>query len=170
MRQHIFLSAYCRTGLVKSRNLEASSFLQFKSQFVYSKPVSAFPNLMVSKSRLLHATTSKPLVVSSSPGRVLLISNQQYSSDAQSGQKKGGSKLKILLIGFGLGASVGLGYTYRKLNQKVMPIANEGSGNDLLYSEAPPVKLITKKVIKLRQNNNFISLNSNKFGIGCESK
>jgi hypothetical protein len=149
MRQHqIILSAnsFCRNGglSIKNRSLDQNALRYFTNQFFYSKPLSTLPNLIGKKN---HCTVPiKPCLSSSMPSSRALIFSP-YSSDATSGQKKGNSKLRVLLIGFGLGAFVGLGYAYKKMNQKVMPIANLGSGNNMLYSEAPPVKLVTKKVL-----------------------
>lgn len=64
----------------------------------------------------------------------------------QAGAKNQSSKVKLLIIGFGLGALVGLGYVYRKMNLKTIPIANVDSENDLLLLEAPPIDFIAKKV------------------------
>jgi len=148
MRQHqIILSAnsFCRTGLlIKNRSLfdKSSSLLYFKNQLFYSKPFSALPNLIGKNKNAV----PRPYYVSASmPSSRVLISSQ-FSSEATSGQKKGSSKFKVLLLGFGLGGLAGLWYAYKKINQKVLPIANVGSGNNMLYSEAPPVKLVTKKV------------------------
>nr|CAG4647171.1 EOG090X08KD [Megafenestra aurita] len=65
----------------------------------------------------------------------------------QAGAKNQSSKVKLLIIGFGLGALVGLGYVYRKMNLKTIPIANVDSENDLLLLEAPPIDFIAKKVL-----------------------
>ena len=147
MRQHqIILSAnsFCRTGLlIKNRSLDkSSSLLYFKNQFFYSKPFSTLPNLIGKNKNAV----PRPYFVSASVPHSRVLISSQFSSDAASGQKKGSSKFKVLLLGFGLGALAGLWYAYKKMNQKVLPIANVGLGNNMLYSEAPPVKLVTKKV------------------------
>ena len=55
--------------------------------------------------------------------------------------------MKLLIMGFGLGALVGLGYMYKNIRHKVMPIANIDSENLLLFSEPPPIDFIAKRVI-----------------------
>jgi len=53
----------------------------------------------------------------------------------------------MAVVGFGVGALAGLGYMYRKMNTKVMPIANiDGKGNSFLFSEPPPVDVIARRV------------------------
>lgn len=60
--------------------------------------------------------------------------------------RKRGAMFKLAASSFGIGVLVTLGYYYRKLNTKYLPIANLDSGNDLLFAEAPPAGLVTKKV------------------------
>lgn len=60
--------------------------------------------------------------------------------------KKGSSKIRLLAIGFGIGAVVGLAYIYKSLKQKVVPLANLESDKIPLLLEPPPIDLIAKKV------------------------
>jgi len=74
---------------------------------------------------------------------------QSYSSKTKQDEKKT-SKGKIFLavVGFGVGALAGLGYVFRKMNHKVMPIANiDGNGNAFLFSEPPPIDMIARRVV-----------------------
>lgn len=61
--------------------------------------------------------------------------------------KKGSSKVKLLTVGFGLGAVIGFGYFYNKnFRHKSGPIANLDSDDKLFLSESPPIDFIAKKV------------------------
>ena len=76
----------------------------------------------------------------------LLFKN--YASKPKTEKKRSKGKIFLALVGFGVGALAGLGYMYRKMNTKVMPIANlDGNGNSFLFSEPPPIDLIAKRVI-----------------------
>ena len=85
--------------------------------------------------------------------------SKQSESKTDAG-KKGSSKMKLLIMGFGLGALVGLGYMYKNIRHKVMPIANIDSENLLLFSEPPPIDFIAKRVIlcELFYGNNNMQL------------
>lgn len=76
----------------------------------------------------------------------LLFKN--YASKPKTEKKRSKGKIFLALVGFGVGALAGLGYMYRKMNTKVMPIANlDGNGNSFLFSEPPPIDLIAKRVV-----------------------
>lgn len=73
---------------------------------------------------------------------------KNYASEAKNEKKKSKGKIFLALVGFGVGALAGLGYVYRKMNHKVMPIANmDGNESIFLFSEPPPVDLIAKRVV-----------------------
>jgi hypothetical protein len=74
--------------------------------------------------------------------------NSQSESKSDNG-RKGSSKIKLLMIGFGFGAVIGLSYWYNKnVRNKMIPIANVDSENKLLFLEPPPVDFIAKKVFE----------------------
>jgi len=58
-----------------------------------------------------------------------------------------------LLVGLGLGGLVGFGYVWREKNKKIMPIANIDTGNDLLYSQPPPIDVIAKEFYNSADNS-----------------
>lgn len=73
---------------------------------------------------------------------------KSYASKPKDEKKKSKGKIFLAVVGFGVGALAGLGYMYRKMNHKVMPIANlDGNGNAFLFSEPPPIDLIARRVI-----------------------
>lgn len=76
------------------------------------------------------------------------FAQHNFQSDANTDSaKKGSNKVKLLMVGFGLGALIGLGYVYNKnMRHKSVPIANLDSGNSLWFSEPPPIDFIAKKV------------------------
>ncbi|XP_032790402.2 prostaglandin E synthase 2 [Daphnia magna] len=80
------------------------------------------------------------------------FSQHNFQSDTNADSaKKGSNKVKLLMVGFGLGAVIGLGYVYNKnMRQKSVPIANLDSGNSLWFSEPPPIDFIAKKVVGSR--------------------
>ena len=74
--------------------------------------------------------------------------SKNYSSKPKDEKKKSKGKIFMAVVGFGVGALAGLGYMYRKMNTKVMPIANiDGKGNSFLFSEPPPVDVIARRVM-----------------------
>ncbi len=83
-----------------------------------------------------------------------LYSQQNSQSESKSDNgRKGSSKIKLLMIGFGFGAVIGLSYWYNKnVRNKMVPIANLDSENKLLFSEPPPVDFIAKKVFEKKKN------------------
>lgn len=60
--------------------------------------------------------------------------------------KKTPSKIKLLVLGFGFGALVGLAYIYQSFKKKIVPLVNLESDNNPLFLEPPPIDLIAKKV------------------------
>nr|CAG4641811.1 EOG090X08KD [Eurycercus lamellatus] len=76
-------------------------------------------------------------------------------SDGKPTHNKGGNKIKLLVIAFGAGAAIGLVYYYRKTNEKTLLIGNVDSGNDLLFSEAPPIDRISKKIVNENDTSNL---------------
>jgi hypothetical protein len=80
--------------------------------------------------------------------------NSQSESKSDNG-RKGSSKIKLLMIGFGFGAVIGLSYWYNKnVRNKMIPIANVDSENKLLFLEPPPVDFIAKKVFEKKMLHN----------------
>nr|CAG4640143.1 EOG090X08KD [Daphnia pulex] len=70
--------------------------------------------------------------------------------------RKGSSKIKLLMTGFGFGAVIGLSYWYNKnVRNKMVPIANVDSENKLLFLEPPPVDFIAKKVEGNKDTSNL---------------
>ena len=67
-------------------------------------------------------------------------------NQGKQGKKRSKMWMTSLLVGLGLGGLVGFGYVWREKNKKIMPIANIDTGNDLLYSQPPPVDVIAKEV------------------------
>ena len=78
--------------------------------------------------------------------RSFSVQNSQSESKSDNG-RKGSSKTKLLIMGFGFGAVIGVAYFYSKnFRNKIVPMANIDSENKLLFPEPPPVEFIAKKV------------------------
>nr|CAG4634877.1 EOG090X08KD [Alona affinis] len=89
-----------------------------------------------------------------------ISSTSQKAGYSQAGEKKGRngkilSKLKLLAVAFSVGSLFGLGYLYKKMNYKPMPIANIDSGNDLLFSKLPPKERIAKSFVNENDTSNL---------------
>ncbi len=85
--------------------------------------------------------------------RIVPFSLRSFSSQVKpliengKSKKKSGGKMILLVAAFGVGAVASLGYYYRKLTKKHLPIANvDTGGNKFLFSEAPPIDRVAKRV------------------------
>nr|CAG4638545.1 EOG090X08KD [Cyclestheria hislopi] len=70
-------------------------------------------------------------------------------------EKKKPRTMALLAIGLSVGGLIGLAYAFRESQQKKLPVANFESGNDNLYSEAPPKDLVARRVVNPNDKSDF---------------
>lgn len=135
-------------SLVTSRSLQVQfkECFKFNSLRRYHQPSFVLLNQFSVQSKCCISECFTTSEYTHFPCRQFSQQNQFKTSSTGGRGGKGYRKMKLLAIGFGLGAIVGLGYMYKSFQYKQNPVKNISSKNDFLLLEPPPIEFIAKKV------------------------